>query len=703
MGKDLLFEIGCEEIPARFLGPSLRDLESNAAAFLERARIDHGEVRSYGTPRRLVLTISELSETQRAGEEKRLGPHLSQAFDDKGKPTKAALGFARSCGAEVEELGRETTPKGERLVFVRGIEGKPAGEVLEELLPDLARSLVFPKSMRWGEGDMSFVRPVHWVLALLGNEVVVFSLDGIKSGAMSRGHRFTHPEPFPVTGVADYFESLERKNVVADPRFRRELIEREVEKTGRDLGGELYPDPELMEEVTDLVEYPLVISGTFDEKFLTLPPEVLIAAMRTHQRYFAVTKPGAGRELLPVFITVANTPAPDMTMVARGNERVLGARLADAEFYWEEDKKTGLESMRQGTADMVFYKTLGSYLDKTGRVEELCRHISSKLFPGDDGVASAATTAARYCKADLLSQMVGEFPELQGIMGGEYARSGGLGDEVSAAVRDHYLPRSADDIARGAYPRTGASEVLSIADKIDSLVACWAAGLSPTGAGDPFALRRQAQAVTNLILARGHRLDFPELVDKAAVLACPLVDADPGRVAAEVIEFVLGRVRGQAIESGTDYDVVDACLSAWNGDLVDTSRKVEAVARMKTRDDFDDLMVAFRRLMNIVEGKPGPVDTNLFVDEAEAVLYGEYTRVDHNIRPLLAAGSYDEALSEMATLKPSVDRFFDEVLVNTDDQGLRDNRHALCATVTALFREIADFSKIVIAGDRANR
>ena len=505
-----------------------------------------------------------------------------------------------------------------------------------------------------------------------------------------------------MSGVGDWLEALESRQVMADRGFRRELIEREAERLAREMGGELIADPRLMEEVTDLVEFPVVLGGRFDPRFLRLPAAVPLAAMRTHQRYFAVKKPGSDCELMPFFIAVANTPARDPRVVERGNERVLGARLADAEFYWKDDLRTGLEKMRAATAGMVFYKTLGSYLDKSERVSRLAEALAEKIAPEDPVVKKTAAAAGWLCKADLVSQMVGNFPELQGKMGGEYARTLGLGDAVADAIRDHYLPQSAEDIVRGNFPCTAAGDALSLADKADAVTLCWAAGLAPTGAGDPFALRRQAQAIVNLVLAKGYRLSLPELLRQAAAGIPPGLSADPPRTLREVIDFFVGRVRGRFIEEGVPFDVVDASLAAWNGDPVDTRRKAEAVARMKSRPDFAPLMIAFRRVMNIVEGEPGPVDRGRFQEEAETALDGELTRVRSRIEPLLGAGDYDRALETMASLKPAVDRFFDEVMVNVDDGGLRANRHALCAEAVGLFKEIADFSRIVIEGDRPN-
>lgn len=702
MGSELLLEVGCEEIPARFLAPALKQFEAKGKAALANGKIGHGKITTCGTPRRLVLAVHDVSKMQEGWEEKRLGPLVKQAFDDKGEPTKAALGFARSCGVSIDDLGREETKKGEKLSWVKKVEGRPGAEVLAELLPALIRSLEFPKSMRWGSGPMAFVRPIRWVVALLGGEVIGFDLGGISSGDHTRRHRFTHPEPIQVKDIDDYLDKLEKGNVIADPQKRRELIERDANKMALELGGELYPDPGLLDEVTNLVEYPVVLSGRFDDKYLSLPAPVPIAAMRNHQKYFAVRSTSPDKGLMPCFITVANTPAPDTSVIVRGNERVLGARLADAEFYWEEDKKAGLEKMREGTAGMLFYKTLGTYLDKTDRLSDLCDRLCDALFSDRAEIRETAIKAASFCKADLVSLMVGEFPELQGVMGGEYAKASGLGDGVADAIGDHYLPRSAEDIAGGVYPQSPAGDVVSIADKLDSVVSCWAAGLAPTGAGDPFSLRRQAQGVINLILVKGYRFSLPDLVEEAAKLICPRLDVDKDKVFNEVVEFILTRLRGQLIEAGHPYDAVDACLSAWNGDLLDTVHKIEAVSQMKKRDDFDPLMVAFRRVMNIIEGEPGPVDKDLFKEQSEADFFAEYNKVRDQAAPLLSDCEYGRALELMARLKPSVDRFFDDVLVNAEDEELKRNRHALCAAVAGFFKEIADFSKIVIEGEKSN-
>ncbi len=705
MPAELLFEIGCEEIPARFLEPSLMQLREKADKELQKQSISHGEIRTYGTPRRLTLAVYDVADHQEPAREKRTGPLVSQAFDEDGNPTKAAVGFARSCGVEVSNLKKEQTPKGEKLAYTREIPGEPSSNALSKLLPDLVKKLEFPKAMRWGNGDLTFVRPIQWILAILGESLIEFQLDGLSSGNRTCGHRFTHPASVEVSGVADYLETLDRSNVVPDPERRKEIIEKQTERICSARDWEVYPDPELLRETAHLVEYPTVLAGGFDKRFLELPPEVLIAATRTHQKSFSVRKPGTSKELLPHFLTVANNPLTEREdaadIITRGNERVLAARLADAEFYWQEDLKTGLDKMRENTTGMIFYKSLGSYLDKTDRLETLCEHLASGLFPQDREIKEHSKQASRFCKADLVSRMVGEFAELQGIMGREYALAQGKSREVAEAIGEHYLPRSAQDISGDNFPKTDAGVVLSFVDKLDSVVACWAAGLAPTGAGDPFALRRQAQGAINIILAKALHLDLEAALTKAARIIAPQTDADPDKLTAEVMDFMVTRFKVQMTDSGYLHDVVEAAVSAGGSDMLDAFRRIRALAGLKKRDDFEDLMIAFRRVMNIVEGEPGEPEPGMFQDQSESGLFAEFQKVEQAAASSLETGDYSSALETMARLKPAVDKFFDEVMVNVEDEQLRRNRHALCSVIAGFFMKVADFSKVVVEGDRS--
>jgi len=749
MKKDLLIEIGAEEIPAGFLPPALAKWQEAVVRLLEDSRLEHGKAQTFGTPRRLALAVEEVAARQPDAVAERSGPFVAQAFDRDGKATKAAEGFARSCGVEVSALERLATPKGEKLIFRKPVAGKPALEILAAELPELIREIPFPKAMRWGEGDLRFARPIHWILARFGGEVVPFSLDGIESGSATRGHRFTHPQPIEVEDLADYLEALERADVVVDPDERKDSIKIKLRKLADDLGGELYTDlekdPTLLNEVTWLVECPVAVAGHFDEKFLLLPKEVLIEAMAKHQRYFAVKRRGS-EELLNSFITIANTPVKDRSVVAQGNERVLKARLSDAEFFYREDSKVPLEKFAEKLSGVVFQAKLGTYQEKCQRVEALAGWIAEKLYssdflsadelvrasegklsPQDTSVYKHARRAARLCKADLVTQMVYEFPSLQGMMGGEYARVSGEPSEVAEAIRDHYLPRSAEDIENGNLPEILVGDIVSLADKMDSIVGCWGVGLAPTGSADAFAIRRQTLGVIAILLAKRYPLSIPGLVEQALQELKRKIKLPVEEVQAGVEEFFKDRLRNflidsqnrlpmpprfqptplrgpqeKVIQGGYPYDVVDAILGVWNGEVADAYERVKALAELKKREDFEPLMIAFKRVVRIIEGEPGKVDPERFEHETEKALYREFKEIEKTVRRLLqnkaSATWLSEMLSEMAKLKPVVDKFFDDVMVNVEDKKLRENRHALLAEIRAMFREFADFSKVVTAG-----
>ena len=699
MSKDLLIEIGTEEIPAGFLPPALSKWREAVVRLLEESRLTHGKARIYGTPRRLVLVVEQVGERQPDAVEVRSGPFVAQAFDATGQPTKAGEGFARSCGVTVAELEREMTPKGEKLVSRKQVSGEPALLILAAQLPEAIRAIPFPKAMRWGEGELRFARPIHWILALLGGEVVPFGLDGIQSGRETRGHRFTHPQPIEVEGWADYMEALDRAEVTVDPALRRELIEKAVARMAEELGGEVVQELGLVEEVTWLTEEPIAVTGHFDAKYLQLPREVLIEAMAKHQRYFAVKKKGS-EDLLNAFITIANTPARDLGVVARGNERVLRARLSDAEFFYREDSKVPLEKFAEKLSGVVFQARLGTYQEKCQRVEKLAEWLAGELAPGDAKVKEQAKRAAKLCKADLVTQMVYEFPSLQGIMGGYYAKISGEAPEVARAVGEHYLPRSFEDIKSDNTPKTTVGEIVSIGDKIDSIVGCWGVGLAPTGSADPFAIRRQALGIIKIMWDKNYSLSVNDLVARALEQLKGKINVQPSTVAKEVTEFFRDRLRILHIEGGVmPFDLVDSVLSVWDGNIPDASSRIRAMRDWKyASSNFDPLMVAFKRVVRIIEGEPGAVEAKLFEHETEKALYQTFKEIERKVRPLLAAKEYGQALSEMATMKPAVDKFFDEVRVNVEDAKLRANRHALLAEIRAMFQEFADFSKVVTAG-----
>ena len=698
MTKDLLIEIGTEEIPAGFLPPALAKWREAVARLLEESRLTHGEARSYGTPRRLVLVVEEVAERQADTIEERSGPFVAQAFDREGKPTKAGEGFARSCGVSLAELARESTAKGEKLVYRKQVTGKNSLEFLAAKLPGLIREIPFPKTMRWGEGELRFARPIHWILALLGGEVVPFSLDGIQSGRATRGHRFTHPQAIAVEGWADYMDALDRADVTVDPGLRQELIEKQIARLAEELGGEAVPEAGLVEEVTWLTEDPIAVTGHFDEKYLQLPREVLIESMAKHQRYFAVQKKGSA-ELLNGFITIANTPAKDLSVVARGNERVLRARLSDAEFFYKEDSKVSLEKFAEKLSGVVFQAKLGTYAEKAERIAKLAGWLAEQLAPADAKVKAHAERAARLCKADLVTQMVFEFPSLQGIMGGYYAAKSGEDKEVAEGICDHYLPGSFDDIKNDKYPFKTVGKIVSIADKIDSIVGCWGVGLAPTGSADAFAIRRQTLGIIHILWNNNISLSIVSLVEKALEVLQGKINKKPSIIQNEVIEFFRERLRNLMIDGAEPFDIVDSILSVWNGDVPDATKRIRAMRDWKyASKDFEPLMIAFKRVVRIIEGEPGPVKQDLFEHQTEKELYQGFKTIAENFRPLIRERKYAEALSELATLKPAVDKFFDEVRVNVEDAKVKANRHALLAEIRGLFQEFADFSKVVTAG-----
>jgi len=698
---ELLLEIGTEEIPARFLKEAVLQLKEKAEEIFKRERLDFSSPQTFATPRRLVLWIEELSEKQKSKLIEKWGPFLNQAFDEQGNPTKSALGFARSLGVELSQLEKKETPKGVRLYYYAEQEGKETKELLKELLPELILSLRFPKSMRWAEAQIRFARPVHWILARFNQEVVEFKLDGIKSGGLTYGHRFLAPEPLEVRNFAEYCEALEKHYVIVDHNFRREMIEAGLSKKAEELDAELYPAPELVWEVTFLVEYPVVLAGRFEERFLALPAEVLISAMGGHQRYFALKKPGSELELVPYFLFVANTEAKDPGVVIKGNERVLRARLEDAEFFYQEDLKLPLEKRVEELSQMVFQAGLGTYLEKTHRLENLVGEIIDQLAPEEPNLKKLAIRSAHLCKADLLTQMVGEFPELEGIMAGEYARVQGEPELVWKAIREHYLPKTARDIEQNRFPQTIIGKALSIVDKLDQICAGFVLGNQPTGSADPFGIRRSANAIIQITI--NSELDFhlDSLIEKNLQLLAPLKKFDQKKLKEELINFFCTRQRNILIEQGIEYDIADAVLCAWEGRILSAFQRAEALSELRREPGFNDLFIGFRRVARIIE-EPDKLDPNLFEQEEEKSLWQAFLKIKSRVEELVEQRKWKEAMKELAWLKPEIDRFFDTVLVNVEDEALRKNRHSLLEEIAREFRKIADFSQLS-AGEKTER
>lgn len=680
-----LLEIGTEEIPARMAPAGVAELEARFRKECAALHLPIDDVRTAVTPRRLILAVGSIPERQEDVVQEVMGPPAAAAFKD-GQPTKAAEGFARREGLEVSDLRVVDTPKGPYVAATKRIAGRPVLELLADALPRLIGSIPWPKSMRWGIGGTSFVRPVHWIVALLGSEVVPFEFAAIRSGRVTRGHRFLAPSPIEVRGPESFFEALAGAHVIVDPAERRRLIREQVEALGPEAGGRAVTDEGLFDEVTNLVETPVLSRGSFDPAFLALPKEVLITSMRSHQRYFAVEAPDGS--LTNHFLVVSNTQARDMAVVTRGNERVLAARLSDARFFFTEDRKHPLEAYVERLSQRIFLAGLGTVRDKVDRLVRISATLAASCAPS---AADAAARAALLCKADLATHMVGEFPELQGVMGREYARHSGEPEGVAVAIDEHYKPRFAGD----APAATDAGAIVGVADKIDSIVGCFGLGLLPTGTQDPYALRRGALGIIHTFLDRGWTLPLRELVAAA-------IDAYEGRrsrpaaeVTDDVIEFFRGRLRS-LLQGDHATDVVDAVLATPDDVVVDLVAKVRALGPMRSREDFEPLATAFKRVMNITKGQelgtePSP---DLLETDQERTLLSEARRVGGEVESLVAGRDFEGALAALAQLRPAVDGFFDHVMVMVDDEAIRTNRLALLGTVRALFRNIADFGRI---------
>jgi glycyl-tRNA synthetase beta chain len=661
---ELCFEVGVEELPAGEAGGAVDALARLAVAKLSEARLSHGAVRAMGTPRRLALMVSDLAERQTDLSDRLVGPPMSGG-------EKAAQGFAKKHGVEVSALVQEEG----RWTLHRTTPGLAARDVMAGLLRDVCLALPWKKAMRWGYVRDRFARPVLWLLALLDGEIVPVEFGGVCAGAATRGHRFLAPDPVTVRSVAEYRAALEAAHVILDPAARRARVWDELLRVAREADLRVRADDELLTEVTWLVEEPLAVGGRFAERYLAIPEPVIVSAMRGQQRYFAMLD--AQGRLANRFVAVAGTRVRDPDVVRRGNERVLLARLEDARFFLEEDGKVPLARRAEGLRHVVFQRQVGTVYEKVERVAGLAIQLGMRGWCDPDLVKRAA----RIYKADLLTHMVGEFPDLQGVMGREYALREGEPREVADAVRESYQPRSAGD----DLPATPSGAVLSAADRLDTLVGCFSAGLQPTGAADPYALRRAAIGLCRIVLDRGWRASLGEMVGLAAARYAGRCDG----AAAAVGEFVMGRFRG-VVAAEASHDVIEAVLAAGGDDLVDLGARLRALEAMRRRDDFLPLAVAFKRVANILKGqaKNGNPEPALFREEAERRLFVRATEFGGE------STDYGPLLFRLATLKPEVDRFFDDVLVMDEDERVRKNRLALLGMVNRLFLRIADFRQI---------
>ncbi|WP_447976846.1 glycine--tRNA ligase subunit beta [Candidatus Nitrospira bockiana] len=701
---ELLFEIGTEELPYQFVRPALAALEEQAVRLFKEHRLSHGAVHTLGTPRRLVLVVEDLAGHQEPVIAEILGPPKSVAVDAAGAPTKAALGFAASQQVAVEALETRHTPKGEYLCAVKRDPGRPTAAVLADLLPGLLASLSFPKSMRWNASGLRFARPIRWLLALYNGRVVDVRFGGLTAGSRTWGHRVLGSKgPSDKRGLAvknfkEYIKALERRGVIPDQDRRQAMIVDQLTRLAKSARGVLHRDEDLLEQAVFTVEYPHAIQGSFNPTYLTVPKEVLMTAMKEHQGFFSLVRKDGG--LLPAFLSVTNMKLSDMRLIREGNERVLAARLADAKFFFDEDRKVPLAERVEKLKGVTFHQKLGSVYQKTERVRDLAGSIAE--MAGEAELAGSCRRAAELSKADLLTGLVGEFPTLQGVMGGEYAAHDGESEVVSRAIRDHYLPKAME----GPLPETAAGMILSLADRLDTIAAMFHVGIVPTGSEDPLALRRHASAIVRLIVEGGLSLDLAQ----ALALATDLVQGQGFKKAgsSSPLEFIADRLRYYARTTrGLREDVIDAvlkpALQAEGGrlDLGDLLARMTALHEIAARPEFDPLMVGFKRAHRIVEKEKWAredIDPGLFQHPAESELFTVVQDAGRSVPEAVARREYGAALHALVAMKPAIDAFFTGVLVNADDERLRANRLSLLASVDRVFLTVADFSQIAVQG-----
>ena len=686
----LFLEIGAEEIPAGYIQPALDAMAQNLLQRLDAARIGHGQARTCGTPRRLAVFVDQVAPMQETITEQLMGPPEKVAFDDAGKPTMAAVKFAEKAGVAVDGLDVVETKKGRYLSAQKTSHGQATEKLLETMLPEVILATPFPKSMRWADMSIQFARPIQSIVALLGDNVISFTLDGrIESGRHALGHMFMNPGNVAIDAPEKYEETLLAANVVVDINRRRQMTADEVAKAATGIGGQVLPDEELLDIVTNLVELPVATAGKFDDIFLEVPKEILITAMREHQKYFAVVDKGG--QLMPGFVAVNNTRTRDMDLVATGHERVLRARLSDARYFYNADVKVSLEDWVEKLKRVLFQAKLGSMHDKVMRVETLAAWLADTVNPD---VKENVVRAAHLCKADLVSQVVGEFAKLQGIMGRIYAQKAGEPADVAAAIEEHYRPTHSG----GKLPETETGALLSIAEKIDSICGCFCVGLIPTGAADPYALRRQSIGILQIMRARNINISLNQLVEKSISLFADKQTEPSEKTQAAVLTFLNNRLARLLADEGLSKDVIAAVISASADQIPDVERRAKALEKLKGKPEFTPLAAAFKRVENILKKADPPpaaaVDPSLFTQVAEGDLFSACQKTSTQVNQQLVQGDLDSALGTIATLQGPVDKFFDDVMVMADDAAVRQNRLALLASISAIFGQIADFSQI---------
>ncbi len=739
MREDFLLEIGAEEIPAGYIIPALEALRENILKSLDKFRIEHSGAQIFGTPRRLAVIVKDVALMQKAQTSTLTGPPASAGFDKEGKPTIAAHKFAEKAGVLIDEIKIVETEKGSYLTALKQEKCESAASILESTLPEIILSTPFPKSMRWGDLSISFARPIISVLALLGETALKFEIgtstplsQNIKSSDFVFGHQFMYPDKFKISSPSEYKRVLRDAGVIVDIEERKALLKQKIEAVANKSNSTILVDDELVDIVTNLVEHPYPVLGRFDEKFLEVPDEALITAMREHQKYFSLTDKNG--KLKPCFIAVNNTLTKDMAVVANGHERVLRARLSDAQFFYKVDLESTMDKFAEKLKKVTFQAQLGSMFEKRERLVKLSSYIVDMLDTKNQSVRAVQENiaavenietlktntirAAQLCKADLVSQMVIEFTKLQGVIGRVYALKGGENQDVAGAVEQHYRPVHSG----GELPDTLTGKVLAIADKIDTICGCFSIDLIPTGASDPYALRRQSIGILQIMTASNFTFSLKGLVQKA--LSLYLSESDKGSnpdqaslqkietVTENVMSFIKARMSNMLVEQGHSKEAVASALSVGFDNVPDTVLRIKALDVLRQAPDFEPLSAAFKRVVNIlkksdaalksnVTEKQGvgvsqkiEVDEALFYSDSEKSLYKSSLKLSEEVKGFILKGDYDSALKQIASIRPEVDSFFDDVMVMVDDEAVKNNRIALLSRVAAIFENIADFSQI---------
>jgi len=685
--QNLLIEIGTEELPPKSLKKLATAFKDAVSKSLQEQDLKFIEANWYATPRRLSIIISDLEVTQKDKEEQRRGPAIAVAFDDDGKPTRATEGFAKSCGAEIEQLQRLKTDKGEWLAFNAVVKGKQTTELIPEIIETALGKLPIAKRMRWGDSDVEFVRPIKWVLILFGNDFIDCEVMGVTSGKQSYGHRFHHPDAIKIKTPESYIETLENEaHVLVDYHKRRDLIQSQVTDIAEKKSGAAIIDPDLLDEVTSLVEWPVSFSGDFEPDFLKLPKEVLISSMQDHQKYFPVVD--SQGKLLPCFISVANIESKHPELIKQGNERVIQPRLSDAAFFWERDLKYGLKNHITSLKKVVYQKQLGTLYEKSERLVKIVSSLAESLNIN----VTAATRAAELCLCDLLTDMVSEFPDLQGTMGRYYAEAEGEDKAVALALEEYYQPRFSGD----TLPESNLGQCLAISERIDSLVGIFAIGKAPTGDKDPFGLRRSAIGLLRIIIESELDIDLKNLIETTAGNYSNDIDAK--KVTDDVYQFLLERLRRYYLDEGVSPDTFESVSAIKISKPLDFHHRLIAVTEFRKLPEAESLAAANKRISNILKksdtSEIKEVNNNLLTEAAEITLAKSLGDYQEQLAPMVQNRDYKSALTELAGLRDSIDNFFDNVMVNCDDDAIKMNRLALLRNLSALFLQIADISKL---------